>query len=266
MIQAGVTHIGTHSFQGCEALASLTLGSSVESIGRYAFSGCPALTFLTIPDSVRTIGEDAFRNCSSLTTLRLGSGLTEIGKGGFSWTALTAVTIPDNVTTLGINAFSGCEALASVIIGGGLTTVGERVFAGDYALSAIIFTSSAWTLTDIGSDAFSLGNVTHPVTCTVYSPGNMADGRLDPYRGSYTTFVYSAPTQWTSGDCTCTLYPGSGLFTVSGEGEMADYEGARDVPWYSYLSQIKEIKIESGVTYIGANSLQFTKAARIDIA
>ena len=44
-----------------------------------------------------------------------------------------------------------------------------------------------------------------------------------------------------------------GLLTISGTGTMYDYRKESDVPWYSYRTQIKEVKIENGVTTVGQN-------------
>ena len=55
---------------------------------------------------------------------------------------------------------------------------------------------------------------------------------------------------WTSGDCTCTL-DGDGVFTVTGNGAMADYASPDDTPWSSVREQIRSVVINDGVTHIG---------------
>lgn len=58
-------------------------------------------------------------------------------------------------------------------------------------------------------------------------------------------------TSWTSGDCTCTLTD-DGVFTVSGNGAMADYDSQSSLhPWYSVRAQIKSVVVNDGVTHIG---------------
>ena len=42
-----------------------------------------------------------------------------------------------------------------------------------------------------------------------------------------------------------------GVLTISGNGEMKNYTYKSEMPWYRYNSQIKTVKIESGVTSIG---------------
>jgi len=47
----------------------------------------------------------------------------------------------------------------------------------------------------------------------------------------------------------------NGVLTISGSGNMADYESVLDAPWYSQLSEIKKLVVEDGVTRIGDRSL-----------
>ena len=72
----------------------------------------------------------------------------------------------------------------------------------------------------------------------------------------------TAATVLASGDCgktgndvTWTL-DRDGLLTVSGTGEMADYDNADDVPWHSYLSLVTSVVIQNGVETVGKNAFQ----------
>ena len=51
----------------------------------------------------------------------------------------------------------------------------------------------------------------------------------------------------------CIWYLKDGIFTVSGNGAMADYS-ARSAPWYDYRNDMTKLVIESGVTKIGNHS------------
>lgn len=60
-----------------------------------------------------------------------------------------------------------------------------------------------------------------------------------------------APTSGTCGEnLTWTLDP-AGTLTISGTGEMEEYQQVRDVPWYESRDQVKTAVIENGVTDIG---------------
>ena len=54
---------------------------------------------------------------------------------------------------------------------------------------------------------------------------------------------------WDSGDCTVIL--SEGVMTVSGTGAMANYAKSSATPWYSKLTDVETVVIESGVTSIG---------------
>ena len=57
-----------------------------------------------------------------------------------------------------------------------------------------------------------------------------------------------------------------GTLTISGTGNMADYERYPDVPWMNYRSDVKKLIIEDGVTSIGENTgyvLTFTTSIYI---
>jgi hypothetical protein len=66
-VPEGVTKIGVSAFQGCEALAEVTLPDSLTAICTLAFADCPALTRLELPDHITTLPASAFRGCENLT-------------------------------------------------------------------------------------------------------------------------------------------------------------------------------------------------------
>ena len=72
-IMYSVTSIGSHAFEDCSGLTSITIPNSVTSIGEDAFYGCKSLTSVTIPNSVTSIGSHAFYGCSGLTKVTLNS-------------------------------------------------------------------------------------------------------------------------------------------------------------------------------------------------
>ena len=123
VIQSGVTSIGTHAFDECSSLTSVTMPKSLKSIGGYAFARCSSLTSVTIPTSVTSIGKSAFYRCSSLTSITIPSGLTSIGDFAFEGCGMTGVTIPEGVTSIGRGVFSGCSKLASVTLPASLTSL-----------------------------------------------------------------------------------------------------------------------------------------------
>lgn len=65
-IPKGVTIIGNHAFQSCDALENITIPKGVTKICWGAFSGCAFLKNVVVPEGVTEFGGYAFRYCSAL--------------------------------------------------------------------------------------------------------------------------------------------------------------------------------------------------------
>lgn len=189
---SGLTVIGAQAFRET-ALVSVSLPDSVTAVHQYVFYGCTSLTSVTFGANVASIGNHAFDGCSVLTSFSFPSALTAIGEYTLKdCTSLASVTIPNGITAIGQYAMYGCTALTSVTIPASVTSIANSVFRGCTSLTSIYYDGLAWGITDIGTGAFSLGVSGTPVSCTVYSPLNCADQKLEAYKGSYTTFTYSS--------------------------------------------------------------------------
>ncbi len=105
------------TFQGGNAITSVTIPDSIETIGYNTFYDCASLKNVTIGNGVKEIANQAFYGCSSLESISLPNGVVTIGGNAFSnCTSLTSVTLSDNITSFGFggygsSVFEGCTGL-----------------------------------------------------------------------------------------------------------------------------------------------------------
>ncbi|MCR5277879.1 MAG: leucine-rich repeat domain-containing protein [Lachnospiraceae bacterium] len=139
------------TFQNCNKLETLDLGSGVTEIKDNAFDGCKLLGSKTVSgfSKVAKIGKFAFRNTGfralDLEKITNKSALiVTLDQYAFAeCTQLTSVTIPENVKDDGVNpaipahCFEDCTALTSITIRGGHATVGDYAFSGCTKLAKV---------------------------------------------------------------------------------------------------------------------------------
>lgn len=187
--------------QSAQSIVSVVFEDGVTAIGNYTFAECYYLTSVDMARTMQTVGQYAFKGCSSLISINYNEGLQSIGHYSCQdCIALKSITIPRTVNSIYAGAFQGCVSVED-----------------------IRFESGTWNAV-LSAASFSLGTAASPATAVVSSPNNVADGKLDSYKGNYTTLTYAPSVMiWTSSDTTCTLDLTRGVFTVSGTGAMADY-------------------------------------------
>ncbi len=64
----------TNTFNGCTALESVSISSTVTTIGANSFASCTSLESVTLPASLATIEADAFSGCSALKDVYIAEG------------------------------------------------------------------------------------------------------------------------------------------------------------------------------------------------
>lgn len=178
-LSEGITSIGADAFNGCSALASVSLPSTLLTIGNNAFAST-ALTSVVIPASVTNMGLQTFRN-SKITTVTLedGTGTLASGNGIFegcdlatvhvgrnmsgypfaNHTTLTDLTIGNQVTAIADNAFEGCTGLTAMpTLSKALKTIGVSAFNGCTGITGPLTIDI--TVDSIGSTAFANTGIT----------------------------------------------------------------------------------------------------------
>ena len=162
----GVLYAGkvAFSFKGImEENCHLTLKPGTISIGARAFYGLDALAGITIPSSVYYIGRSCLANCYNLETIVVENGNTTFDSRNNCNAIIETATnklyigckstvIPTSVTGIDDYAFYECEGLYNVNLHEGITYIGENAFFGCHFLSGITIPA---TVNTIGSKAFA---------------------------------------------------------------------------------------------------------------
>ncbi len=186
------------------------------------------------------ISEIPWRNAVKcfINKIVVDNGITTIGIGIFRNTKrLKQVVLPDTLTTISRDAFSDCENLTDINIPDSLEKVGYFAFGG---VSEDLYWSIAEKFPEMRDYDLEFGTET-PSTNNTTS---------------------TEPTQ-TSGSCgenvTWSFDTSTGILTISGTGDMNDYESKSTgtsvkytAPWKN--CDIKQVKIENGVTRIGSDA------------
>ncbi len=142
-IPSTVKSIGANAFKGCTALTSVTLPSGLTSIGNYAFSES-GLTSISIPNTVTSLGEYAFYKCSALATANIPTAITAIPAHLFNdCIALSAITLPEGTTSIGEYAFRKCTSLTTIAIPLSVETIGAHAFEGSTGLTKVTFSGES---------------------------------------------------------------------------------------------------------------------------
>ena len=198
------------------------------------YSSRSDITEAVIESGVTSIGNRAFMNCSSITSVTIPDSVTSIGNNAFSrCTSLTSITIPDSVTSIESLAFNSCHKLISVVM--------ERETPPD--IGDYIFLNTSEDLT-IRVPANAVDNYQTDEKWSAYKEHIVSMNTVDHgYCGASTNEGGETSVSWTLNT--------DGVLTISGEGEMADYDYDDLPPWDNDRSGITEAVIESGVTSIG---------------
>ena len=223
------------------SIKHLVIGSGITYIGNYVFYNHTALQDITFEagSKLESIGTNAFQSCTSLTSVTLPEGLTTIHNYAFNSTGLTTVTIPSSMTEIHYHVFDGCPSLTSVVMN-----------VADPA-----------TLT-LGSSAFQSG-------VNVYVSVYFIDAwnAKFPYAEYHCNFKEKESNIWSSGNTY--VFLDNGTMTIrkkpgDGNGAMADYVYTH-TPWYVFLTDIKTVIVEDGVTHIGNNTFNDSGVTSVTI-
>lgn len=195
-LEEGSLELGMNLFEGCSALTSLTISSSVQSIGS-ALVNAPAIENIITEEGAGVVADKTYNLMFMLTSTAnrtyqitssigavpldkdgkfvipssyQGGTINEIAAGAFSGqNAMKGIVIPETVQIIGDRAFSHCIGLETVEFSGNSTlmSIGASAFEYTYNLRNVTLPNS---LKSIGTKAFyvsGIEEVTMPDELTV---------------------------------------------------------------------------------------------------
>ena len=265
IVEEGITSIGDYAFFDYDNLTNVTLPLTLTSIGIRSFDES-GLTSIYIPANVATIGESAFGTCSSIESIVVDDYNTVFDSRNNCNAIIETSTnklvagckntiIPDDITSIESYAFAGCHYLESITIPEGVTSIGSEAFANCVNLRSITSHIPAENLFAIDSYKFYGVDKNN---CTLYVPAGASATYAATYAWNEFTNIVELEAEepelpsvnGTCGDnLTWNLY--NGTLTISGTGEMYNYDSSSNAPWHEHRDNITTIFIEDGVTSIG---------------
>ena len=292
-----VTCIGDSAFSGCESLSDVTFeeNSNLASIGVAAFGSCANISSISLPSGVSNISDGAFIGCTGIENIEVelnntryksvynclidvidkkivfGCGnsvipddcnITTIADHAFmDMDHIDRIIIPEGVKSIEDWAFFHCSGLSQLILPKSVTNIGEYAFSNCISLNKLVYlgTEEEWASVTKGT----YWNNEVPVTVKFHTTHNYVDGVcIECWDGAANNYL--------SGECgeelVWRLNLDTGVFSVSGNGNMKEFFSASGTPWYNYINYVKKVEINRGVTSIGTYAFcDFSKITNVTI-
>ena len=140
-------------------------------------------------------------------------------------------------------------------------TVRKRLLAILLTLAMVVSLFPVSAFADAGEDEGSIAPVTEDAPATEPAPAEEARGSISPAGEAPEALPEEPVTDEVkdtvaSGECgdnlTWTLE--NGVLTISGTGEMTEFDSTEDIPWYNSRYGITSLMVESGVTSIASKA------------
>ena len=184
-IPESVEFIGSNTFEGCNALWSVTynaidaevegrlssrdlerivIGDKVRRLPAGLYTGNTNVTDIILPKSVEILAPNVFEYCTNLEYIRLSDNITTISDHAFyGCSALKDLHWPANLKTIGVSAFRDCNSLKTISLPEGLQSVGEGAFGYIGAVENLYVAS---TIEEFGYGCFVFDSESTPITIT----------------------------------------------------------------------------------------------------
>jgi len=282
VIEEGVTSVGAYAFYGRKM--NVKFASTIEHIGEGAFQNAD-LGRLMLNEGLKTVGDAAFwgaeiesrydNEVGTVKPLILPSTLERIESNGMNVSNPTVVYIPASIRYLGGYAVgsyhtkvhyagseaqwqqvqvhndnydslkypavynAGCPHVTETILGKPATCMETGMTDGVYCVYCGMVTQEQQVI-EKTSHRFEDNTCVH---CgMVIDPDAPVSGKI----GKNANWAFDINTA---------------KLTVSGEGDIPDYNAAKDVPWSAWSGEVLTVELSSGLTAVGNNA--FTGFAKL---
>ena len=187
-IPESVEFIGSNTFEGCNALWSVTynainaevegrlssrdlerivIGDKVRRLPAGLYTGNTNVTEIILPKSVEILAPNVFEYCTNLEYIRLSDNITTISDHAFyGCSSLKDLHWPANLKTIGASAFRDCNSLKTISLPEGVQNVGEGAFGYIGAVENLYVAS---TIEEFGYGCFVFDSASTPLTITATS-------------------------------------------------------------------------------------------------
>ena len=266
VIDDNIIAIGYRAFYECYNLTSVTIPDKVQFIGEQAFADCYNLTSVTIPYSISTIYLDAFEWCDSLTDIYYIGSMTR-------WNSING---PEQ------NIDPGCEAIEfapgysmSDIIGNATVhalldvddffghTGDQATFRVNYVKTGLSYQWQYYS-NDAWNNSNAAGAKTSKLSFNISNSHNgmkyrciITDSKGQSMTTNEATLIVLDNASGKCGDKLSWQLDEGGTLTITGSGEMTDFNSLSDIPWYEYSENIKSIVFSGNITSIGNVAFPF---------
>ena len=274
-IGKGISVIPDRAFYKCSSLTDFQAYGNISVVGDEAFS-YSGLTEISLPAATK-IGNEAF-SYSALTEISLPNCLEDLGSTPFIgceylksievesdnnyYTALDGILYNKEKTTL--IAYPAALTHSEFAVPESLSTIADGAFAYAKNIKKLYFPKS---LTSIGENAFidvnSLGQVWYPGTTSQWSAINIENGNDNLTNAYIFCYCEELPTDskivqfGSCGKDASWMFTEDGTLWIVGDGEMTNFLGRMDQPWYDFSDDIINCKIIGEIVNIGDYSFVY---------